>query len=93
MAIATHHDEIGFASLGLGNQLGADTAVAALRTHEDGIDAMMLEMVEDIRAQRRLPFDRATISDDQHCDFLRLVQVGHCFGKRTRRFPAAIPRD
>jgi hypothetical protein len=50
MTIPSHNDEVGFPAFCLGDQRGCDVAVAALDAMQDGIDAMVLKMVDGIGA-------------------------------------------
>jgi hypothetical protein len=54
MAVSTHNDKVSLSSFSFFHQPGADVAAAALDPMKDGVDSMMLEMVDRIDTEDRL---------------------------------------
>src|SRR6202790_466398 len=93
MAVSAHDDEVSPSPFSFCHQPGADLAAAALDPMKDGVDSMMLEMVDRIDAEDRLILGRALAGHDDDRDLLRLVQIRHAFAQGSRRLPAAVPGD
>src|ERR1700682_4462264 len=92
MAVSTHDDKVSLSSFSFCHQPGADVAAAALDPMKDGVDSMMLEMVDRIDTEDRLFLGWALAGHNHDHDLLRLVQIRHAFAHGSRRLPAARPR-
>jgi hypothetical protein len=77
VTITSHDDEIGMLSLGVGDQLGSDVAVAGLGLMQGGVDSMVLKMIDRLDAQHGLMLGRGLVGDDDNDHLLRLVQIGN----------------
>src|ERR1700721_2367278 len=93
MAVSTHDDKVSLSPFSFCHQPGADLAAAALDPMKDGVDSMMLEMVDRIDTEDRLFLGWALTGHDHDRDLLRLVQIRHAFAQGSRRLPAAVPGD
>src|ERR1700730_8989297 len=93
MAVSAHDDKVSLSPFSVCHQPGADLAASALDPMKDGVDSMMLEMVDRIDTEDRLFLGWALAGHDHDRDLLRLVQIRHAFAPGSRRLPAALPRD
>src|ERR1700723_3148395 len=93
MALSAHDDKVSLSPFSFCHQPGAALAAAALDPMKDGVDSMMLEMVDRIDTEERLFLGWALAGHDHDHDLLRLVQIRHAFAQGSRRLPAAVPGD
>src|ERR1700675_1057332 len=93
MAVSAHDDKVSLSPFSFCHQPGADLAAAALDPVKDGVDSMMLEVVDRIDTEDRLFLGRSLAGHDHDRDLLRLVQIRHAFAQGSRRLPAAVPGD
>ena len=82
MTIPTHNDDVGFPAFCLCNQSGRHVTVAALDAMEDGIDAVVLEMIDGAGAHHCILFGQAVVRHDHYSDLCRLLQKGHALCHR-----------
>src|SRR3984893_17025948 len=92
MTVSAHDDKVSLSPFSFCHQPGAGLAAAALDPMKDGVDSMMLEMVDRIDTEDRLFLGWALAGHDHDRDLLRLVQIRHAFAQGSRRLPAALPR-
>src|SRR6202034_3488776 len=93
MAVSAHDDKVSLSPFSFCHQPGADLAAAALDPINDGVDSMVLEMVDRIDTEDRLFLGWALAGHNHDRDLLRLVQIRHAFAQGSRRLPAAVPGD
>src|ERR1700723_860708 len=93
MALSAHDDKVSLSPFSFCHQPGAGLAAAALDPMKDGVDSMMLELVDRIDTEDRLFPGWALAGQDPDRDLLRLVQIRYAFAQGSRRLPATVPGD
>src|ERR1700721_459185 len=79
MAVSAHDDKVSLSPFSFCHQPGPGLAAAALDPMKDGVDSMMLEVVDRIDTENRLFLGWALAGRNHDRDLLRLVQIRHAF--------------
>ena len=88
LTTASHDDDIDLSASRFGKQSGSDIVFAVINAMQDGINAVMLEMINGIGAHQRILFSDPFVSNDGDRHLLRLPQKRHALGHGAGRLAA-----
>ena len=70
MTVSAHDDKVGLSSFCFCDQLGSDLTVLALDAMKDGVDPMMLEMIDGIDTHERFLLGYPLARDEHDRDLI-----------------------